>query len=64
MFSFTVDEIPIRHHLKPLLRGLNGMGGLYRPSELRYTPVNIAFNIIQTVQSPLIYQFYEIKNLK
>ena len=52
------------HHLKPLLRGLNGMGGLCRPSELRYTPMNIAFNIIQPVRSPLIYQFHEIKNLK
>lgn len=38
-------------------------GGLYRPSELQYTPMNIAFNIIQTVRSPLIYQFNEIKNL-
>lgn len=51
------------YRLKPLLRGLNGMGGLYRPSELQYTPMNIAFNIIQIVRNPLIYQFHEIKNL-
>lgn len=51
-------------HLKPLLRGLNGIRGLYKPFELQYTPMSIACNIVETLKGPLIYKFHEIKHLK
>lgn len=54
----------MEHCLKPFLRGLNGVGGLYKPFELQYTPVNIACNIVERVRAPLIPKFHEIKHLK
>lgn len=51
----------MEHCLKPLLRGLNGIGGLYKPFELQCTPMSIACNIIEAVRGPLIYEFHEIK---
>lgn len=54
----------MEHRLKPLLRGLNGIRGFYKPFELQYTPMSIACDIIETVRGPLIYKFHEIKHLK
>lgn len=50
----------MEHRLKPLLRGLNGTGGLYKPFELQYTPMSIACNIIETVRGPLIISFMKL----
>lgn len=54
----------MEHRLKPFLRGLNGIGGLYKPFELQCTPMSIACNIIEKVRGPLIYKFHEIEHLK
>lgn len=54
----------MEHRLKPLLRGLNGIGGLYKPFELQCTPMSIACNIIETARGPLIDKFHEIEHLK
>lgn len=52
----------MEHRLKPFLRGLNGMGGLYKPFELQYAPMSIACNIVETGRGPLIYKFREMKH--
>lgn len=48
---------------KTSTQGFKWYGGLYWPCDLQYTPINVAFNNIQTVQNPLIYRFHEIKKI-